>query len=180
MKSMIKLAPRDMMIPRARARDMRREKKLPRISWGTRSRIQEFQLQWEMAEMHPYRVSATSRTGTAAAGPKRNGERAMTTQKSRAIMEAPTQINRRLRTFSTTEMAGIWISSASGGIAASSPITVLDAPSWRPNATRKTPLVSVTMACVASPSLKTYESPFCMSSSFRVSFGFIMAKTQNR
>ncbi len=35
--------------------------------------------------------------------------RAMTIQKIRATIEAPTQISRRLRTFSTTEMAGIWI-----------------------------------------------------------------------
>jgi len=117
-------------------------------------------------------------TGTAAVGPKKNGIRAMMIQKSRATIEATTQISRRLRTFSTTEIAGIWIISASGGIAARSPITVLDAPSWRPNATRKIPLVNVTMAWVASPSFMTNESPFVISSSLKVSFGVIMAKTR--
>ncbi len=40
-------------IPSAMASAMRREKNVPRISSGTRSRIQELQLQWDTAEKHP-------------------------------------------------------------------------------------------------------------------------------
>ncbi len=105
---------------------------------------------------------------------------AIPTQETLARVDATIQMNRRFRIFSTIEMAGIWISSASGGIAARSPIIVLDAPSCSAKATRNIPLVSVTIAWVASPSLMTTESPLDTSSAVRDSFGTKYAIFGNR
>jgi len=71
------------------------------------------------------------------------------------------------RIRATRETEGIWISSARAGMAARRPMTVFDAPRRRAKATRKTPPVRVTIACVARPSLITIRRPCSRSASLR-------------
>ncbi len=57
-------------------------------------------------------------------------------------------------------------------MAAKSPITEFDAPSFSAKATRKAPPVNVLMALVARPDLMTALRPAWTSSSVKLSLGF--------
>lgn len=71
---------------------------------------------------------------------------------------------------------GSWRSCARAGIAASTPMNVFDAPSSSAKPTRKTPPVSVAIACVVSPSRWNARYLSCISAGIRRAFMSVAGK----
>ena len=77
-------------------------------------------------------------------------------------------------------MAGIWISSASGGIACKQPDYRIGRAQLEAECNKEDPAGQRDHGLRGEPVFMINESPFVISSSLKVSFGVIMAKHRNR
>ena len=161
------------MTPATVANVSRLEKKRPSIAWGTKSRSQPFQAELQTAFKTPrIAISPSSRDIAPPLGtPIKTGMSAIGNHNNCAGNQLATAITLRRLTFSTSQIAGIWMICIMNGIAARIPIWKLFAPSARAKAARRPLVVMLLKPRETVPSQVSQRSPVAISCSEIVGLG---------